>query len=235
MSFPSSKNKYAFLIAGTQNLECSVRDISSLLAILCGRLGFLPENVYIFSDGGIPLKLHPHINVERDIHKLDTIFTKMNLAVGSESKEEADIFLAISAHGYQGYNQSSTQVDKLDEYFFFGGTKIVDDMMSAKLAKLHHKIKLLALIDTCHSETMLDLHHIKHPGLVSISACGDTQSSMQDISQDFGYGGGLVCAFADYLHENKIKDSFNIEDLYKSVYKRLLLFRQHSFLTRSTN
>ena len=89
---------------------------------------------------------------------------------------------------------------------------------------------MLALIDTCHSETMLDLHHIKHPGLVAISACADTQSSMQDISQDFGYGGGLVCAFADYL---KDKDSINIKDLYTNVYKRLLNFGQHACLTTS--
>lgn len=228
MSFPTTHNKYAFLIAGTHHLQSALRDIQTLITILTKTFDFPLKNIFVFSDA--PIKLPEDITVYNDLNDIDKLFIKHNL---SEGKEPADIFLAISAHGYQEYNRDSTQVDKLDEYFFFNGSKIIDDLMSEKLSKLHYGVKMLALIDTCHSETMLDLHQIKHPGLISISACGDTQSSMQDISDDYGYGGGLVCAFADYLKENSSNKEIVIKDLYSYVYKRLLNLRQHSFLTMS--
>ena len=75
--------------------------------------------------------MHPQINIERDIHNLDKIFQTLGL-----NSKDVDIFLSIFAYRYQ----SSTQSNKLDEYFFFGGSKIIDDVMSAKLATLHHKV-----------------------------------------------------------------------------------------------
>jgi hypothetical protein len=106
-------------------------------------------------------------------------------------------------------------------------------------------IRVLALIDTCHSGTLLNLpvyttnfldrvSIVGRPELketcaspiVSISACSDAQTSEDDVSSEFGFGGGLISAFLDAW-----KMGITIADLFAIISKRLTLLGQTSILS----
>lgn len=130
-----------------------------------------------------------------------------------------------------------------DESIHLNGEIIIDDELhNAIVSPLKSPgISLLTLVDTCHSGTMLDLpfwtidmQHSVVDGKVdpsclstiySISACSDSESSMDDVSM-FGFDGGLIAAFLDSW-----KPGQSVRELYAVIRDRLKRGGQTSILS----
>ena len=128
-----------------------------------------------------------------------------------------DIFFSLSAHGYQ---QRGLESDGKDEYIRVGTDRLLDDHLhTALLANVTPTTRVLALIDTCHSGSMLDLPETYHPNVplgtvACVSACSDSETTGEDISDFGGFGGKLCAQFLDYQLQN-----FSIVDFFKHCYR----------------
>jgi hypothetical protein len=154
------------------------------------------------------------------------------LKTHSEAKSPIDIIVAISSHGYVTNPQSSAK----DEFIKFKGRQIVNDTLLGWFTPLKGKahIRCVVFIDTCHSGTMCNFpgtvaDNAKLPKDVtvcSISACSVQQFDMDDISVQFGFGGGLTSALMDALGV-KTTHSLNIDDIFNAIRTRMKIANIH--------
>lgn len=135
----------------------------------------------------------------------------------SEKKEEVDLLVTISSHGWRRNGR---------DYINFRG-KIVYDVDIQKWFKplLKSSVRCLVLADTCHSGTMCEftpskLPIPKHINVVCISACDDDEYDRDDISDLYGFGGGLTTSFIDFVSLKS--GSYDVCLLYKYVKNRML-------------
>lgn len=157
---------------------------------------------------------------------------KVTLAKHAETKKETDIIVAISSHGYREAH--------IIDYIKFGGKAYMDTTIESwfEPLKSNQLIKCLILVDTCHSAHMCKFPYSgpdlpKEAHICSISACADQQSDMDDISSNFGFGGGLTSAVMDYLDTSSRlngSESFSINDLFIKCNERLLKAGVHPML-----
>lgn len=151
--------------------------------------------------------------------------------------EKSDIFVSLSCHGYsmRSSGSSPNESDGRDEYIKFRGSPVKDDDLHRALVGTlpDKKNNMFVLVDTCHSGTMIDLKYNKLTkqkehnfadiktscDISSFSGCSDSQLSRDDISYDFGFGGGLTSAFLDSCA--KLPDGFNICTTFSKISKPL--------------
>lgn len=176
-------------------------------------------------------------------------------AMLSLSTKSLDILLILSTHGYCTHHSiaslsSCAERTGCDQNIQLNGQIIIDDDLHAAIVGplQSEKIHLLCLIDTCHSGTMLDLPYwtidLKQQtvdgkvdpccksSIYSISACSDTESSMDDISC-FGFDGGLIAAYLDSWEQKDKSDTSqkSIKELYMKIRDRLRKANQTSILS----
>jgi hypothetical protein len=143
-----------------------------------------------------------------------------------------DIVISISAHGFNSGKNN---------YFYFNGSKIDKTVMKGWYRGFKGtKNRVITLIDTCHSENMVGfskkgLSQKQTDGTfkpIVFSGCGLNQSLMEDISDEYGYGGGLTSAFLD---ATKGMDRFNLDNIAIKCETRVKKLGSHmKFNTAST-
>jgi hypothetical protein len=126
------------------------------------------------------------------------------------------LLFVVSAHGYSEATPLAArcEIDARSEYLRLHSAKIYDfELRAALLENAPSNFMCVALVDTCHSGTMLDLDYISFDGVraqrslaaqcnakaLCVSACRDAEQAGEDISDYAGWGGKLVAFFLDYL------------------------------------
>ena len=182
--------KYAYIVASTAgNLPSAARDALTH-GVLWSRRGFQLRYYLDFS-------LQEYVTLQRNLQQrgLSATFGEMQLLTQDLSREEgADIILTISAHGYQQpYHHIVFKGKRLEPRHWLNGYH------------QHPTIKVMAVIDTCHSGPMMGLTR-QDGSICSLAACRAEQSVMDDLSTEFGFGGGLTSCLADVLGINPSLD-----------------------------
>ncbi|KAF8879389.1 caspase domain-containing protein [Infundibulicybe gibba] len=130
-------------------------DANEMRDLLCGpSLGFQPDDVTVMMDlPGVASHLQPtYLNIMRQLG----LFLK-------EQKPGDVFFLMYVGHAFHQRNPDGTEEDDEDEYLIsLDEEKILDDILFDLLVRpLLPGSKLIAVMDTCHSGTLLDLPHYR--------------------------------------------------------------------------
>jgi len=205
--FPSHKDTvHVLILCLAANGDSSYRDADSMARIMVERFR---AHVTILSD-------HPRrpfktvsdlIRVHIVKNKDDCVHT-IREVVGL-LPEMSNLLFFISAHGYSqpaiGIHRDR-ELNGRSEYLKLGGMNLYDyELFSALYDNMRSDTRSLCLVDTCHSGTMLDLEYVStdggktfkrsrqvltnRPWSVCISACGDAESTGEDVSSYGGWGG----------------------------------------------
>jgi len=195
--------RYAYIIASSAgNLPSASRDVVTY-TLLFERLGF--EIYYI-----IEVNAHEYTQITtrlgHDINIMEISEVPKRL---SQYSNDVDLAITISCHGFT----SGTH-----DYIKFKGVVYTNEVLRTWFSQTH--AKTLILVDTCHSGNMCGLDQTRRSEsiITSISSCSRSEMDQDDISSEFGFGGGLTTAFADYIGD---KTAFEIDDLYHRCQSRL--------------
>lgn len=136
-----------------------------------------------------------------------------------------DILVAISSHGWIS--------DTSHEYITFKSRRYTDIEIRNWFTPLQNNplVQVLVLVDTCHSGNMCKFPHRgsslpPSAHICSISACTDAETDSDDISDEFGLGGGLTTSVMDFLNED-LSETFQINNLYNRCRQRLRCAGRH--------
>ena len=150
--------------------------------------------------------------------------------------EMSNLLFFISAHGYSqpaiGIHRDR-ELNGRSEYLKLGGMNLYDyELFSALYDNMRSDTRSLCLVDTCHSGTMLDLEYVStdggktfkrsrqvltnRPWSVCISACGDAESTGEDVSSYGGWGGKLAAQYFDFLETQR--GPFNVHAFFTQVF-----------------
>lgn len=189
-----SKDRFHISICGTQGLKSTRRDAYAM-SISMKRLGF--KSLIAIDNFDDIEWLKSRLPEVKTTISLDHVTQTLDLI--RKSSVPTDVLISISAHGYTSGHQSN--------YFIFDGRKVDRKIMRPWFegfdSRLHH---IVVIIDTCHSGNMTGFQRhglcladgqIASP--ITLSGCRQTQCLMEDISDEFGYGGGLTAAFVDAI------------------------------------
>lgn len=213
MDFPREQTKkYAYLVASTAGGLPSALSDAVIHIKIWSRLGF---QVTLFLDAKDTAQFRKRCELKVTIES-DLATLKDRLQVHATTKEPTDLVLVFGSHGEVGARQiSGTPQQKI----VFDEKTYSNFELGSWITPLQEntKVRLLGLIDTCHSGYMLDLSKRglslpKGVQVCSISACDHLQMDSDDISDDFGFGGGLTTKVADFLHG--VTSSFSVQELY---------------------
>ena len=223
--FPRTNSiKTCICIAGTQGLISAKRDAVSIGTVM-SRLGF--DILVVIDNQRDMLWIKERLPRAKFTSSINDVMTELNQI--SESSQPNDVFISISAHGYVS--------GKANNYFIFNGSKINRQLMRKWYTNLEYdRYKVITLIDTCHSENMVGYqnnYNFEHmSNNIAIAGCSQRQSLMEDISDEFGYGGGLTSAFLDAIGQNQ---PFDVNLMIKSCSLRISKLGVTTIVTSTTN
>lgn len=198
-----SKERVAYIIASSSgNLPSAARDVTTYYDIFT-RMGFSVEMILDVSPKELQT-IRTHIST-------DTIHTDLNdfPELISHHDVDTDVIVTISGHGY-------------DNYIKFNGISYNNQEISTwiKSSKAH----VFVMIDTCHSGNLCPIPSKNRERIHVLTACSSSEMDNDDISTEFGFGGGLTASFADYI---SCKNEIDLEQLYEYCRQRLALANQH--------
>ncbi|KAJ1296824.1 hypothetical protein BS78_01G332300 [Paspalum vaginatum] len=194
-------NKRALLVGvsyrGTAyELKGTVNDVKEMRRLLCSRFGF---------PGDCILELTENESEPSRVPTRQSLLLAMRWLVEGSRSGDSLVF-HFSGHGVQKLDMNDDEVDGDDEALcpvdFERSGKILDDEINGTIVRpLGRGVKLHAIVDTCHSGTILDLpylcrlsrtgywqweNHCRPSGMsnrtngglaISISGCSDDQKS----------------------------------------------------------
>ncbi|GAB0489852.1 hypothetical protein MMPV_001078 [Pyropia vietnamensis] len=196
--------KYALLIGmnyghtpGVQNLRGCIADVRNMRRLLTTRCGFEPANVVTLTDepvdgpGGVLGRAPTR----------DVILSEMTALVAKAAPGDS-LFFHFSGHGGQVQDLNGDELDMKDEVLVPVDARcIVDDEVHERLVKaLPLGVRMVALIDACHSASALDLPHVFDAPWCGGRGCGDGCGTAA------GCGGDRVIAFGACRDEQKAAD-----------------------------
>lgn len=229
MKFPRDNVKGVLIaICGTRGLASSKRD-GYAFSDRFMKLGFKP---YVFIDNHkdgewIKNRLSGKVTILNNLALLPRLLGKFKGGT-------YDIVITVSAHGYSSRGS----------HFFFNGRRIGRRVMRPWYRGFEKSnCRVLSLIDTCHSQNMTGF---QKKGMIdskgnslqrqkdgtfnpmTFSGCRINQSLMEDISNEYGYGGGLTSAFLDAIEG---EEKFNLEDVGRKCQARVRSLGAHMVFT----
>lgn len=230
------KNKYALLIGinyyGTEKqLYGCINDVNNIKQILINQYGYLEQNIIILTDD----LSNNNINLLPNNNNIINQFT--NLLKKSQSGDQ--LVFAYSGHGSYTFDKNNDEltksnndsilipIDSLTDY----NKVIIDDQIKQIInTNLKSDVELFAIIDSCNSGTVFDLHFnyldsdngnkttinnkesITPSKVVMISGCTDNQTSADDqFINDSGniiYAGALTYTFLNTLKKSNYQISY---------------------------
>ncbi|KAH7913123.1 caspase domain-containing protein [Hygrophoropsis aurantiaca] len=115
-------------------------------------------NTYGYAEEDVVLMLDERESQHRLIPTRKNVLHQIDLLV-KHARDGDQFFFYYAGHGHQEVCQDHTEIDGQDELMdTCDGEKIMDNDLRRRLIEpLPSGTKLFALIDACHSETMLDL------------------------------------------------------------------------------
>ena len=157
-------------------------------------------------------------NIDKFLHTntyfqvITSLIDQINIIIENIPKNST-LILYISGHGYQMIDNSSDEIDNMDEYIRVNKGIILDDQLKLEIIdKIDNTIQVIGICDTCHSGSMFDLDYrwcsinrkwiidtnrlVLDKNIISIGACKDNQLENCDIG-NIGYGGALTIHLID--------------------------------------
>lgn len=179
-------------------------------------LGYKDENIMMMTDN-TPNK-PTHENIMKHLHLM---------ADRTHTEKIKELFITYSGHGAPLHDTNGDESDKKDECLIPIDYKksgyIKDDDIHTVLSKINENVKVIVLIDACHSGTMLDLRYVAGDKFftenakcsvkcdcVMISGCLDSQLSMDtyNFNNSGKYSGAMSSAFLLVLERFKYNIGF---------------------------
>lgn len=194
---------------------------------------FLLNNSYFVEDELIMMNdnCEDHLYPTKD-HIMKQLHELVHFANDNPNKL-VYLFLSYSGHGYYLQDKNGDEEDGQDEVLCpvdcDDGNYIVDDELMEKfVSKLPKNVKLMTLIDACHSGSVLDLRynydtnlictennkeHDTKCDVIMISGCRDNQTSSDAYLKNnstgmYEYQGAMSSAFI-----NKFRDEISYTEL----------------------
>lgn len=166
-------------------LSGCINDIEATYEVLKNVYSYQPENIVCMTDD---TDLKPTAN--------NICAQLIKLAERSYEEELDEIWVSYSGHGSYMHDESGDEDDKKDECLvpldYSSSGLIADDTLNHLLGLIKPNVKVIFIVDACHSETMLDLPYRYVSGMknvvenekckvkcdcVMISGCRDDQTS----------------------------------------------------------
>ncbi len=179
-------------------------------------LGYKEENITMMTDNTLVLPTRE--NIMKHLHMM---------ADRTNTENVKELFITYSGHGSYLHDTSGDESDKRDECIIPLDHKksgyIKDDDLNTVLSKINERVKVILLIDACHSGTMLDLRYVAGDKFVTenekcgvrcncvmISGCLDTQVSMDvyNFNNSGKYSGAMTSALLLVLERFKYNIGF---------------------------
>lgn len=163
--------------------------------------------------------------------------TELLQGIRTMCSSATSLLFVVSAHGYSAANARSpySEMDGKSEYLLVNNQRVYDfELRDALLGYSRYNLTCFALIDTCHSGTMLDLDFVSTDGLLAyrtnaprstgaraicVSACQDSELAGEDVSSYAGWGGKLVALFLDYATSTAAADGVSLYEFYRIAYE----------------
>lgn len=210
MDRTDTTTKSALLIGcnyrNTQNeLNGCVNDVGNIKSLLLNKFGF--TFIKTMTD-----------DTEQKPTRNNILNEFKNLLINS--REGDTLFFSFSGHGSQTYDLNRDEADGMDETIIsLDMQNIVDDELNYLLKSyMKHGVKLLALFDSCHSGTMLDLNRNNNlPGtVVMISGCLENQTSA-DAYINKKFQGAMTWSFIETIKNNSRMNWFDLVENMKTL------------------
>ncbi|KAL5217620.1 hypothetical protein ABZP36_018304 [Zizania latifolia] len=201
--YPVARGRKRALLVGVSytgtnyELKGTVNDVDGMRRLLCDKFGFPGDCILVLTE--------EMGDDTRRVPTRENLLLAMRWLVDGCDAGDSLVF-HFSGHGVQKLDVNGEEVDGYDEALcpldFEQSGKILDDEINEAIVRpLGPGVKLHAIIDTCHSGTILDLpylcrlsrtgywqweHHSRRPDLtkgtsgglaISISGCSDNQTS----------------------------------------------------------
>ncbi|OQU92489.1 hypothetical protein SORBI_3001G351200 [Sorghum bicolor] len=196
---------------GTKHeLRGTVNDVKEMRSLLCDRFGFPSACILELTEK------------ESDLTRVPTrenLLRAMRWLVDGASAGDSLVF-HFSGHGVQKLDMNDDEVDGYNEALcpmdFERSGKILDDEINATIVRpLGKGVKLHAIVDTCHSGTILDL-----PYLCRMSRTGYWQ--WENHSRPSGMlakrtNGGLAISISGCSDDQKSADASGFSDESSSI------------------
>ncbi|KAL5992445.1 hypothetical protein ACLOJK_013363 [Asimina triloba] len=192
LPYPQVYGKKRALLCGinyrsrSYELKGSVNDVQCMKYLLCDKFGFSEDCILVLTEE------------ERDPYHIPT---KKNMRMAMQwlvmnSQPGDSLVFHYSGHGSRQINFSGEEADGYDETLcpldYETEGMILDDEINATIVRpLQRAVKLHAIIDACHSGTVLDL-----PFLCRMSRTGFYQWEKHGTELNKGTNGGFAVAFS---------------------------------------
>ncbi|KAK8845013.1 hypothetical protein M9Y10_021189 [Tritrichomonas musculus] len=149
---------------------------------------------------------------------------------------QKDLTIFYTGHGCSLKDKTGEESDGYDEVMLFDNGYVLDDELSAYLAKYAHGQRILLLSDCCHSGSMWDIQSMLQgrkqiaSNIMSISAAKDDQTAKQTKvnSKDQGI-------FTYYFWEIwEDQNDITVKDMETKINPNISYFKQHFTFASTT-
>lgn len=135
-------------------LRGAQRDVIDMFALLTRDLGFDPRNVTILTDDAVTASTLQKPFLAPTCETVESLITGWSSRAGDKDS----LFLHFSGHGAQVKDEDGDEADGLDEALMLSDRPMVDDaLLHVLTGPMTHDPRVFALVDSCHSGTVLDL------------------------------------------------------------------------------
>lgn len=190
-------------------LRGCINDIENVHNVLKNVYNYKEENMMVMTD---------HSDVKPTCRNIITQLIK--LAERTYEEDISEIWVSYSGHGTYIKDKNGDEDDKRDECLvpldYYENGLIADDTLNHVFALMNPNVRLICIIDACHSETMLDLPYRYVSGnknvienstntikcnCIMISGCRDNQTSADayNINNSQDYSGAMTSALLHVL------------------------------------
>ncbi|XP_047090741.1 metacaspase-1-like [Lolium rigidum] len=204
--YPVARGKKRAVLVGVSytgtdyELRGTVNDVDSMKSLLCGKFGFPSDCILVLT--------------EKKSDDPYMVPTKENLLLAMrwlvEDCDAGDsLVFHFSGHGVQKLDTNGDEVDGYNEALcpldFEEKGKILDDEINETIVRpLRPGVKLHAIIDTCHSGTILDLRYLCR---LSRTGYWQWENHNRQPQKPKGTSGGLAISISGCKDDQKSADS----------------------------
>jgi len=211
-------SKYSLLIGinykdSESELNGCINDINNVKEMLTSNYDYDEKNITILTDD---TEKKPNYDI--------IIQEIINLSKISYQPEVTEIWISYSGHGAYIKDTNGDEDDGKDECLvpldYQTKGLICDDLLNQVLGLINPKVKVIIVVDACHSETIFDLPYRYISGeknvienknskvkcdCIMISGCRDDQTSADayNIKNSKEYSGAMTTALLHVLKQNK--------------------------------
>ncbi len=195
-------SKYALLVGcnyiGTDyELNGCINDAIMLRKYLIEKRGYSPENITMLRDDN---ELFSKPTKQNIVDGLNNLIKKAN-----DDNTTKEIFFAFSGHGTYIKDTNKDERDGKDEVVYTLDDKyLVDDELRTILLKLDKTVTMYAIMDCCHSGTIVDL-----PYVYTISG-GKVILSENNSTQYKSFLGKKICMISGCLDNQTSADAYGM-------------------------